>query len=418
MAMRRREEATHKSRSADRAGTSRRAFLATAAALGGPLLVSSKTAFGSQANSRIRLGAIGCGGRGTWIAELFQKHGGYELRAAADYFQDRLDEFGGKLQVPADRRYSGLSGYRRVLESDVDAVVIETPPAFHPRQAAEAVDAGKHVYLAKPIAVDVPGCRTVEESGGKATGKKLAFLVDFQTRTDPFYREAVKRAQYGDIGRIVCGEATYVCGPTWGDQAKWLAEKPGDPDMRLRAWGLDRALSGDVITEQNIHALDVASWVLGAAPVHAVGTGGRKARTAGDCWDHFSVIYTFPQDVVVTFMSKQLGDGADDICCRMYGTEGTLDSHYFGEVSIRGRLPYRGGKIPNLYTDGAVANIAAFHDAITKGDFSNPTVGPSVRSNLTTILGRTAAWRHGKVTWDEMMSAGEALELDLAGLRS
>jgi myo-inositol 2-dehydrogenase / D-chiro-inositol 1-dehydrogenase len=418
MAMPRRHGDARDALSGPGSETSRRGFLTTAAAIGAPLLVSPKTAFGSAANSRLTLGAIGCGGRGTWIAELFQKHGGYEIRAAADYFQDRVDEFGAKLQVMSARRYPGLSGYRRVLESDVDAVVIETPPAFHPRQAAEAVEAGKHVYLAKPIAVDVPGCRTVEESGRKATERKRAFLVDFQTRTDPFYREAVKRAQYGDIGRIVCGEATYLCGPTWGDQAKWLAEKPGDPEMRLRAWGLDRALSGDVITEQNIHALDVATWVLDAAPLHAVGTGGQRARTAGNCWDHFSVVFTFPRDVVVTFMSKQLGDGWDDICCRMYGTEGTFDSHYFGEVSIRGKLPYRGGKIPNLYMDGAVANIASFHESIQKGDFSNPTVAPSVRSNLTTILGRAAAWRHGKVTWDEMMGAGEALEPDLAGLRS
>ena len=416
--MPRTEDAPHETSFGDGSGTSRRAFLTTAAAIGGPLLVSPRAAFGSPASSRIALGAIGCGGRGTWIAELFQKHGGYEVRAAADYFQDRVDAFGAKLQVPVERRYTGLSGYRRLLESDVDAVVIESPPYFHPRHAAAAVDAGKHVYLAKPVAVDVPGCRTVEESGRKATANERCFLVDFQTRTDPFYREAVKRAQYGDIGRIVCGEATYTCGPTWGDQARWLTEKPGDPETRLRAWGLDRALSGDVITEQNIHALDVATWVLDAAPLHAVGTGGRKARTAGTCWDHFSVAFAFPQDVVVTFMSKQLGDGWDDICCRMYGTEGTLDSHYFGEVSIHGKLPYRGGKIPALYQDGAIANIASFHDAIAGSDFSNPTVAPSVRSNLTTILGRTAAWRHGKVTWDEMMSAGEALEPDLAGLRS
>jgi predicted dehydrogenase len=398
--------------------TSRREFLTTAAALGAPLLVSPRMAFGSRANSRITLGAIGCGGRGKWIADLFQKHGGYEIRAAADYFQDRVDELGGRLEVAPERRHTGLDGYRRVLESDVDAVVIETPPYFHPRQAADAVEAGKHVFLAKPVAVDVPGCHTVEESGRKATEKKRCFVVDFQTRTDPFYREAVKRAQYGDIGRIVCGEATYFCGPTWGEQAKWLKEKPGDPEMRLRAWGLDRALSGDVITEQNIHALDVATWVLDAAPLHAVGTGGQKARTAGTCWDHFSVIFTFPGDVVVTFCSKQLGDGWDDICCRMYGTDGTLDSHYFGDVSIRGKLPYRGGKIPNLYQDGAVANIAAFRDSIARGDFSNPTVAASVRSNLTTILGRSAAWRKAPVSWDEMMGANEALEADLSGLRS
>lgn len=399
-------------------GATRREFVRTAAAIGGPLLVSPRVAFGSQANSRLTLGVIGCGGRGVWIADLFQKHGGYEVRAAADYFQDRVDELGAKLQVGPERRYTGLEGYRRLLESDIDAVAIESPPFFHPRQAQDAVAAGKHVFLAKPVAVDVPGCRTVEESGRKATEKQKCFLVDLQTRTDPFYQEAVKRAQYGDIGRIVCGEASYFCGPTFVDQAKWLTDKPDDPETRLRAWGLDRALSGDVITEQNIHALDVASWVLDAAPLDAVGTGGRKARTAGTCFDHFSVIFTFPGDIVVSFCAKQLGDGWDDICCRMYGTDGTLDSHYFGEVSIRGKLPYRGGKMESLYLDGAVRNIATFHDSITRGDFSNPTVAASVRSTLTTILGRTAAWRHTKLSWDEMMSANEALEADLSGLRS
>jgi len=398
--------------------STRREFLTTAAAIGAPLLVSPRAAFGSQANSRLTLGAIGCGGRGKWIADLFQKHGGYEIRAAADYFQDRVDELGAKLQVAPERRHTGLEGYRRLLESDVDAVVIETPPYFHPRQAKDAVEAGKHVYLAKPVAVDVPGCRTVEESGRKASEKQRCFLVDFQTRTDPIYREAVKRAQYGDIGRIVCGEASYFCGPTFDEQIKWLTEKPSDPEVRLRAWGLDRALSGDIITEQNIHALDVASWVLDAAPLRAVGTGGRRARAVGTCWDQYSAIFAYPKDVVLSFASKQLGDGWDDICCRIFGTDGTLDTHYFGEVSIRGKLPYRGGKMTSLYQDGAVANIAAFHDSITRGDFSNSTVAPSVRSNLTTILGRTAAWRGAPVTWDEMMGAGEALTADLSGLRS
>ena len=396
---------------------SRREFLTTAAAIGAPLLASPRAARGSPAGARLTLGAIGCGGRGTWLADLFQKHGGYEITAAADYFQDRLDDFGAKFKIAPGRRYPGLSGYRRVLESGVDAVVIESPPFFHPRQAADAVEAGKHVYLAKPAAVDVPGCQTVEESGRKATEKGRCFLVDFQTRTDPFYREAIKRVRYGEIGRIVCGEATYFCGPTFDEQVQWLKARPDDPETRLRAWGLDRALSGDVITEQNIHALDVATWALDAAPLHAVGSGGR-ARAAGTCWDHFSVRFTFPGDVLLTFCSKQLGDGWDDICCRVYGTEGTLDSHYFGEVSIRGRLPYRGGKMANLYTEGAVSNVAAFHDSITRGDFSNPTVAPSVRSTLTTILGRTAAVRGVRVSWDEMMSANEELRADLSGLRS
>ena len=355
-------------------GTSRREFLAAAAAISGPLLVSPKVAFGSQANSRLTIGSIGCGGRGTWIADLFQKHGGYEVVAAADYFQDRVDEFAAKIGVPAERRFTGLDGYERLLAGKLDAVVIESPPCFHPPQAAAAVEAGKHVYLAKPIAVDVPGCRSVEQSGRKATEKKLAFLIDFQTRTDAFYREAVKRTQYGDIGRIVSGEATYFCGPTWGDQAKWLLEKPNDPEMRLRAWGLDRALSGDVITEQNIHSLDVATWVLDAAPLSAVGTGGRS-RKAGSCWDHFHVVFSFPQDVIVSFSSKQLGDGWDDIGFRAFGTDGTLDTHYFGETSIKGKLPYRGGHNPNLYGDGASANIAAFHAAVSARRLQQPDRG-------------------------------------------
>jgi predicted dehydrogenase len=409
---------THSPRLPSGSTPSRREFLATAAAIGAPLLVSPGVARSAQANSRITLGFIGCGGRGTWIADLFEKHGGYEIREAADYFQDRVDTFGEKLQVPPEKRHTGLDGYLRVLDSDVDAVVIESPPYFHPRQAHDAVDAGKHVYLAKPVAVDVPGCRAVDEAGQRATETQRCFLVDFQTRTDPLYQEAVKRSRYGDIGRIVCGEAVYFCGPTWGQQAQWLEESPGDPEMRLRAWGLDRALSGDVITEQNIHALDVATWVLDAAPLQAVGSGGQSARTAGDCWDNFSVSFTFPGDVLVTFSSKQLGAGWDDIGCLMFGTDGTLDTHYFGDVSIRGQLPYRGGTVDNLYLNGGVRNIAAFHDSITRGDWSNPTVAPSVRSNLTTILGRTAAWRREWVSWDEMMEAGEELAYDLTGLRS
>jgi len=135
------------------------------------------------------------------------------------------------------------------------------------------------VYLAKPVAVDVPGCRTVEESGRKATEKQRCFLVDFQTRTDPFYREAVKRAQYGDIGRIVCGEATYFCGPTFEEQIKWLTEKPNDAEVRLRAWAWTAPL-GDIITEQNIHALDVASW--SSTPPRSTPWGrGRRARAVG-----------------------------------------------------------------------------------------------------------------------------------------
>jgi len=397
---------------------SRRGFLASVGAAAYPFtVIKPELVRGSQANSKIALGMIGCGVRGTWLADLFQKHGGYRVTAAMDYFPSQADAFGEKFGVPSARRYSALSGYKRLLESKVDAVVIESPPYFHPEQAAAAVDAGAHVYLAKPIAVDVPGCRSIEAAGKKATEKKRVFLVDFQTRTDPFYQEAIRRVHNGDIGRIISGEATYITALPWAKQLEILQENPQDPECRLRAWGLSRALSGDVITEQNIHAIDVMTWALDQHPSSANGMCGLMSRKLGDGSDHFSVIFSFVDDVIVTFCSKQYGTGWEDILCRMYGSEGTLDTHYAGDVSIRGKAPYAGGRDGTLYATGAIRNIATFYDNITQGQDENPTLGPSVRSNLTTILGRTAAYKRAVVTWDEMMKSEERFDPQLAGLK-
>jgi predicted dehydrogenase len=391
---------------------SRREFVAlgssAALALG---VVSPRVVFGADANSKLEIGVIGCGGRGRWITELFLKHGGYQVVAGADYFKDRVDAFGEKFQVPADRRYSGLSSYKRLLESKLDAVVIESPPYFHPAQAAAAVEANRHVFIAKPIAVDVPGCQSIAESGEQASQKKLCFLVDFQSRTNPFYQEAIKRVHSGDLGTLVSGDAEYHTGRL-GTQAP-----PGTAEARLKNWVFEKTLSGDIITEQNIHALDVCTWILDSSPLTAYGTGGRKGRIdVGDCWDHFSVIFEFPNDTLVSFSSKQFGKGHEDILCRIYGTLGTIHTHYGGAVNIVGDKPYEGGNTEKIYAEGAVANIATFHDSIMKGDFSNPTVAPSVRSNLTTILGRMAAYQKREVTWEELMGAGEVMEPDLEGL--
>ncbi len=189
---------------------------------------------GSQANSRISLGLVGCGGRGTWIAELFRKHGGYEVTAAADYFKERVDAFGAAGGVPEARRFSGLSGYKRLLDAGVDAVAIETPPYFHPQQAAAAVDAGVHVYLAKPVAVDVPGSLGIAESAAAAERKKKAFLVDFQTRTNPYFIEAVRRVHDGELGDIVFGEATYHADCPFEQWYDLLRADPINPENWIR----------------------------------------------------------------------------------------------------------------------------------------------------------------------------------------
>jgi len=398
-------------------GITRRQFMAGAGAAAMSFaVVKPQLVQGTGASSKIKLGMIGCGDRGKGIGERFVEHGGYEIVAAADYFQDRVDKFGEKFGVPSSRRFTTLSCYKRLLEQDVDAVAIESPPYFHPEQAAAAIDSGRHVYLAKPVAVDVPGCNLVAESGKEASAKNLCFLVDFQTRANALYREAVKRVQYGDIGRIMYGEANFVTGPTWltwNPIGKILEKKPNDAEARLQAWGLSRVLSGDIITEQAVHAIDVASWILEDDAISAYGAGGLKSRKIGNTWDHFVVIYQFPKDIVLTFNCKQGGtDDFGDLQCIMYGTVGALDTHYGGKVAIRGNTPYKGGETKEIYWGGASKNIADFYDNITKGRYANTTVASSVRSILTSILGRMAAYNRREVSWNEMMKANEKLEVD------
>jgi predicted dehydrogenase len=400
---------------------SRRSFIAGAGAAAASItIVKPELAFGYTANEKVSLGLIGCGGRGTWITGLFAEHGGYEIAAGFDYFKDRVDNMGDKFNVKPERRYTGLAGYKRMLEGKLDAVAVESPPYFHPIHAAAGVEAGCHVYLAKPIAVDVPGCKTVEESGKKAADKKLCFLVDFQTRADEFYIESIKRVHAGAIGKLAFGESTYHAGVPWAGQIKYLEDDPKNPENRLRAWGLDKILSGDIITEQNIHTLDVVNWIMNGPPECAFGTGGRKVRQFGDCYDTFSVTFNYPGDIGIAFSSRQFdgyGTQPEGIRNRMFGTEGVLETAYGDTTMIRGKNFYRGGKSPGIYKDGAAANIAAFHANIQKADYSNATVPESVRSNLLTILGRTAAYERRVVTWDEILKKNEKLDPGLKGLK-
>jgi len=399
----------------------RRRFIAGAGAAALSFtIVKPELVRGAAANSKVNLGLIGCGGRGTWIAELFKQHGGYNVVAVADYFQDRVDNAGEKLGVPATNRFTGLYGYKKVLDK-VDAVAIISPPYFHPEQAAASVEAGLHTYLAKPIAVDVPGCYSIGDSGKRAARNKRCFLVDFQTRADPFYIEALKRVRDGALGKFVFGEAIYhaTC-PFKSKYDTWRSD-PTNPENRLRAWGLDRIISGDIITEQNIHTLDVMSWIMDTEPVSAVGVCGRTVRPVGTCNDHFVLLFEYPDKIGITFSSRQIeghGTQPEGIRNRMFGSKGVLETEYGGQVIIRGENFYRGGRSPGIYKDGAVANIATFHNSIVEGDYENPTVEPSVRSNLITILGRTAAYRGEKVMWSNLVKSTEKLDAKLNGLKS
>lgn len=390
----------------------RRTFL-SGTATGAIAVIQPSVVFGTQANSKIDLGLIGCGGRGNWIAKLFHETGKYRFVACADYFQDRASTTGSKLNIDTQHCYSGLSGYRRLLNEKLDAVVIESPPFFHPGHAAVSVDAGKHVFLAKPIAIDVPGCQAIAAAGRKATSRSLVFLVDFQTRANEFYREAVRRVHTGDLGRLVLGEAHYP----WEGGGR--GKPPSSNEDRLRQWYYVLEISGDFIVEQSIHALDVATWIVNRDPIRAVGSGGRTLRPEGSIWDHFAVTYWFPNDIILSFTSIQSIPGVrDEIRCRFFGSNGVIDTDYFRGVSIRGRKSYKGGTFEQLYTTGAQANIEDFYENIVQGKYVNETVAPSVRSNLTAVLGREAAYQRGEVTWQSLLQSGSKLEPDLAGLES
>jgi predicted dehydrogenase len=305
-----------------------------------------------------------------------------------------------------------------IAKGGLDAIAIISPPYFHPEQARAAVAAGLHVYLAKPTAVDVPGCHSIKESGTTARRKKQVFLVDFQTRANEFYIEAVRRLHAGAMGDICFGEASY--------HADRLAIKvpPGSQEARMRNWVFDQALSGDIIVEQNIHALDVMSWTMkDSPPLRCTGTGGRRVRIdVGDAWDHFALAYEYPNHVGVTFSSRQFAGHGDPggIINRVFGTKGVFSSKYGGPVMIRGAGDafYRGGGTERIYREGVEVNIRSFHDLVQKKDAANVTLEPSVTSNLVAIMGRMAAYEGRTVTWSELVAIKRKMQPDLSGLQA
>jgi predicted dehydrogenase len=387
----------------------RREFLEQAAGL---LIVSSQTAFGYQANSTVELGLVGCGSRGNWITPLFQEFTGARLVAVADVIRDKLDATRDKFKVDASRAYYGPQAYAELAASKLDAVVIETPPYFHPEQAMAAVDAGKHVYIAKPVAVDVPGCRTIEAAGRKARGK-VSFLIDFQTRAQPVFQELATRTRRGDIGKVAFVEALYFAGRPWNG-----TPDPSDPGKtRLMSFYMDKVLGGDIIVEQNIHTLDLVNDLLDARPLKAFGTGGRTDWRGtkwdpGDAWDHFLCTFWYPNDVQVSFSSNQLTSSYNDIAVRCFGIKGCVDAHYGGLIRIAGENAWKGSDKDDTFRQGAINNAKAFVESIRTGKLLNNT-DDAVTSTLTAILGRTAAYQGKTVTWDEMMKANEKLTANL-----
>lgn len=411
----------------------RREFIGVTAAAAGVTILKPRTAFGSQANSAVRLGLLGCGGRGRSVMSSFLEHTPAVLTAIGDVFPDqlesgkkRLDEVSARFGKPAvdpTRLFKGLRSYEALFASkEIDAVYIATPPWFHPEQLEAAIAAGKHIYLEKPVAVDVPGARTVMELGERAKGKKLSLAVGFQIRHASPYVELAKRVHEGQIGRPVCGQIHYFAS---------ALKRPEFPDatpaaLRLRNWVHDRALSGDIIVEQNIHIVDVTNWMLNGNPVKAVGSGNRAGRTdAGDCYGHFNCVFTYPGDVHVSFASTQFGTAAWGVGMQYYGTKGCAEARYDAPVRISGETNWEfpGLKKPER-TDQALAATGTFRGALDDADpnkqkaFIESISGgqplneasSGANSALASMLGREAAYTGKEVTWEKLLKSKQVYD--------
>lgn len=405
------------------ASLSRRGFvgaaLVTAAAWAAPDASLVRAAEPGAAARKIKLGVVGCGGRGAWIANLFRQHGGYEMHAVADYFPEVAEAAGNALGVAKTRRFSGLGGYRRLIESGVEAVALETPPCFFPEHAQAAVDARLHVYMAKPVAVDVPGCLKIEAAAKKASADQRCFLVDYQMPTDPHNLECAKRFREGAIARLGMVKSFYYGG--------YFEDRPltKSIESRLRSlvWVNDVAIGGSYHVNACIHPIQAMMWVLGKTPVAAAGIS-RIARAAphGDSHDMYGITYEFADGLIWTHTGRHAKGttGPDDplATCEFLG-DAYMKIGYGGRALIRGGPKhYAGGAINDLYKAGATRNIASFHQQITAGRCTNDTVRMGIDSCLATILGREACLRKGRMTMEELLKENRNLEVDLTGLKT
>ncbi|NLF73293.1 MAG: Gfo/Idh/MocA family oxidoreductase [Candidatus Anammoximicrobium sp.] len=405
----------------------RRTFVERTAAATVPLLAAASTALAQEAGAKpaaavsverkVRLGFVGLGSRGSWIANLFKQHPGYEIVAAADYFEETVNTVGERLGVPAGKRFSGLSGYKRVLDSGVEALVLKDIPYFYPEQAAAAIDAGVHLYTAKPFAVDVPAVFAMQALAKKATEKKLCFRVDYQLPTDEANQEVKKRIAANALG----GLAHIYSGGTCGK----LPDPPVGPTIEnlfRRAWYSHIGLSGDLLLLYDIHIIDGVVWSLGQRAV-AAGGYARIVRPDphGDRSDCGGVVFQLQDGTCWTHATQLLQNNAVmyNLAADIMGLEATAHIAYSGQVFIRGGSQhYSGAASGSIYADGAKANIAEFYRCITQGEFDNATAHRSVDSTLTGILGREAMLRKTWLTMDELIKEGKTREVNLRGLKT
>ncbi len=395
--------------------TSRRTFLAQAVAAGATsaVLGGRRPVYGS-AQQEIRVGLIGAGGRGTGAAvQALKTEGPVKLTAIADAFSDRLEaslaritkRVGARVEVPESARYTGFDAAAHVIaRDDVDLVILATPPGFRPDHFAAAIDAGKHVFMEKPVAVDAPGVRKVLAAGEAADQKRLKVGVGLQRHHQPLYLETMRRIHGGDIGDVAALRVY------WNSDGVWVRpRKAGMTEMeyQMRNWYYFNWLCGDHIVEQHIHNIDVGNWVKRGHPVKAQGQGGRQTRTGldhGEIYDHHFVEFTYADGSTMLSQCRHMKDCWSQVAEHAHGTAGTAD------IS-RGIIEKADGRMWAYEGDGGdpyqIEHDDLFQAIRNDQPFNETEMG--AHATLSAVLGRMATYSGQEITWEQALESNLSL---------
>ena len=397
----------------------RREFVKTAGAAAGslilaPSMLSAKAHIGGD--DAIRVGLVGCGGRGTGAAVQALLSGqNVRLVAMADAFRDQVDSSyqqiqeemennelpADRLSVPEEHKFSGFEGYQKVIPL-CDVVILATPPGFRPIHFEAAVKAGKHIFMEKPVAVDAPGIRRVLKAAEEAKAKKLNVVVGLQRHYEKVYLRWMEMLHAGAIGDIVTAHVY------WNSSGVWVRPRQeGQTEMeyQMRNWYYFNWLCGDHINEQHIHNLDVGNWAKQAYPVKAHGMGGRLVRTGkdhGEIFDHHSVEYEYADGSRMFSQCRHMKDTYYQVTESFQGTNGSAPKP--GVIQTPGGyklLDYDARKDPNPYQ---VEHELIF-DAIAKGEFRYADAENAAKSTLTAIMGRMATYSGQLIEWDAALNS-------------
>ncbi len=404
--------------------SSRRDFLRTssAAALGAGLVSTLSTQAYAAGDDTIRVGLVGCGGRGSGaVAQTLSAPGNVKLVAMGDAFADQLErslkqvtkkvegDETAIVDVPEERRFSGFDAYQKVLEQDIDLVIFATPPGFRPIHFEAAVAAGKHVFMEKPVGVDGPGIRQVLAAAQKAKEQNLKVGVGLQRHHKNTYIDMVQRLQDGAIGNIIALRVYWNGGGVW-EPRKTREEVATEMEYQMRNWYYYNWLCGDHIVEQHIHNLDVGCWIKDAYPVRAAGMGGRQVRTDkryGEIFDHHAVEYTFADGTKMFSQCRHIRNCWNSVTEHAHGSKGTADltnGRKMNLASTDGSSYAWKGEVDDAYQ----VEHNDLHAAI-RADLSYNEAEMGAKSTLVAILGRMCTYSGKEISWEQALNSEKSL---------